>query len=652
MTAAKAQTSNPKAHVTGMSSVCVFSHLSSLPGTALFRFDTQQVFIDRYAAQLLGLGDKAKTLEVCDILHYLGRRTARRFLASMRLVKDQCPSLNDIVDGQSANNTNLRFTVPQGLYQGTVLYVRMTAFYQEADKAQGILFNFSRGLPNRLAMLPEALSLQSDFNWLIDENILMFNSNYYQHLGYVKQEQELILDFDVWEHNLIHPQDRPLKEKLAPLLNGTQVGDKFDICFRTLRLDGSYMWTRSVGNVIARDRSGKALRIVGNNSYINEVSSSFERLRTRIYTDVLTGLKNRTYFTTHIQEFLSPQWQPIGIIFMDATALKLYNDYLGHVSGDRLLFSLARLLQECLDPSTEMIRLSGDELVALLPRCSAEQLAKVDVELIEALKERNSQAPLRMPVYFSHGCQHLDLNSALYYEQFWQNLPPSLQCAFDKDGLNRCLHCSDCLLTEVPEEPVLSEVPSIGAVNGVLAKANADGNAVVGQLTLEHVEHADQAKRADHAELADHTEQAEHKDKESKGAKKKAEYEHATTVAATGEDQVTKHAPAAAAAAKTVNNTVSDGEKICNESPRMKKLLHDRWEQWQPLQAQQEQAAELFFQALHQADLLMQKAKKQNHDAHYGLIKIYIEGVLKREIDLTDKRVFSPVQPAKPKVLS
>lgn len=320
--------------------------------------------------------------------------------------------------------------------------------------------------------------------------------------------------------------------------------------------------------------------------------------------------------------------------------------------GDRLLFSLARLLQECLDPSTEMIRLSGDELVALLPRCSAEQLAKVDVELIEALKERNSQAPLRMPVYFSHGCQHLDLNSALYYEQFWQNLPPSLQCAFDKDGLNRCLHCSDCLLTEVPEELVLSEVPSIGAVNGVLAKANADGNAVVGQLTLEHVEHADQAKRADHAELADHTEQAEHKDKESKGAKKKAEYEHATTVAATGEDQVTKHAPAAAAAAKTVNNTVSDGEKICNESPRMKKLLHDRWEQWQPLQAQQEQAAELFFQALHQADLLMQKAKKQNHDAHYGLIKIYIEGVLKREIDLTDKRVFSPVQPAKPKVLS
>lgn len=623
MTVAKAQTSNPKAHVTSMSSVCVFSHLSSLPGTALYRFDTKQVLIDRYAAQLLGLGDKARTLEMRDILRYLGRRTAQRFLASMRIVKDQCPSLGDIVDGQSANNTNLRFTVPQGHYQGTVLYVRMTAFYREPNELQGILFNFSRGLPNRLAMLPEALSLQSDFNWLVNENILIFNSNYYQHLGYVKQEQELILDFNVWEHNLIHPQDRPLKEKLEPLLNGTQVGDKFDICFRTLRLDGSYMWTRSVGNVIARDRSGKALRIVGNNSYINEVSSSFERLRTRVYTDILTGLKNRTYFTTHIQDFLSPQWQPIGIIFMDATALKLYNDYLGHVSGDRLLFSLARLLQECLDPSTEMIRLSGDELIALLPRCSAEQLAKVDVELVEALKERNSQAPLRMPVFFSHGCQYLDLNNELYYEQFWQSLPPSLQSVFEKDGLNRCLNCADCLVTEIPQEPDVNEVPSIGIVDSVLAKINSSNDTVVEEkLTLEHVKH-----------------------KKGNGVKNIGAEQIGTA------HDVSEYAKSEYA--KTVKTTVNGmQEHVCEVSPRMKKLLHDRWEQWQPLQAQQERAAELFFQSLHQADLFMQQAKKKNHDEHYGLIKLYIEGILKRDIDLTDKRVFSPIKPAKSKILS
>ena len=80
----------------------------------------------------------------------------------------------------------------------------------------------------------------------------------------------------------------------------------------------------------------------------------------------------------------------------------------------------------------------------------------------------------------------------------------------------------------------------------------------------------------------------------------------------------------------------------CNFPLRMQQQLQIRWNQWQPLQVQQEQAAELFSQAVHQADLLMQKAKKLNHDAHYGMIKLYLERVLKRSIDLTDKRLFGP----------
>ena len=75
---------------------------------------------------------------------------------------------------------------------------------------------------------------------------------------------------------------------------------------------------------------------------------------------------------------------------------------------------------------------------------------------------------------------------------------------------------------------------------------------------------------------------------------------------------------------------------------QVQQQLQVRWGQWQPLKSQQEQAAELFSQALHQADLLMQKAKKMNREAHYGVIKQYLEHVLKRSIDLTDKRLFGP----------
>ena len=485
-----------------------------------------------------------------ELLRTLGLHIAKLFLASMRQLHDGRPPLNSIVDGQSANNTNLRFTIPQGEYKGTVLYVRMSAFYDGPQQLAGVMFNLSRLLPNRLALIPEMLSLSSKFNWMIKDNILIMHSNYYQRLGYVRQAQHLVFDFDAWERYLVHPQDRHIRELLKPLLTSKQYGDKFDICFRTRKLEGNYIWTRSVGTVIARDAEGNALRVIGHNSYINEVTDNFERLRTRVYTDVLTGLKNRTYFSEHLADFLSPQLQPLGIFFFDATALKLYNDYLGHVSGDKLLFSIASLLQDCFGPDKELIRISGDELIAIMPHYCQKKLQQMDQTIEQALAQRNSKAPLRMPVFFSHGSVCLDLNSTLYYEQFWQSLPPSLQQAFGHDGMSQCL---------------------------------------------------EQARPVSLMSCVDDS----------------------------GEPKVTETA-------------LKNNEVACTFPLRMQQQLQIRWNQWQPLQSQQEQATELFSQALHQADLLMQKAKKKNHDAHYGMIKQYLERVLKRSIDLTDKRLFGP----------
>ena len=533
----------------GMRSVCAFSHLTSLPGVALYRTDTQKVRLDRYAAQLLGISEEACTLGAHELLRNLGLHIAKIFLAGVRQLHDGRPPLDTIVDGQSANTTNLRFTIPQGEYKGSVLYVRMSAFYDGPQHLAGVMLNLSRLLPNRLALIPEMLSLSSKFNWLIKDNILIMNSNYYQRLGYVRQLQHLVFDFDAWERYLVHPQDRRIRELLKPLLTSKQYGDKFDICFRTRKLEGNYIWTRSVGTVIARDAEGKALRVIGHNSYINEVTDSFERLRTRVYTDVLTGLKNRTYFSEHLADFLSPQLQPLGIFFFDATALKLYNDYLGHVSGDKLLFSIASLLQDCFGHDKELIRISGDELIAIMPHCCPKKLQQMDQTIEQALAQRNSKAPLRMPVFFSHGSVCLDLNSALYYEQFWQSLPPSLQQALGHDGMCQCLEHS---------RPVS------------LISCDDEKNDSAASQELE---------------------------------------------------------------------TAADA---CNFPLRMQQQLQIRWNQWQPLQVQQEQAAELFSQAVHQADLLMQKAKKLNHDAHYGMIKLYLERVLKRSIDLSDKRLFGP----------
>lgn len=573
----------------GMRCVCAFSHLTSLPGVALYRPESQSVRLDRYACQLLGLeGGAARTMGVWELLHYIGHSAARRFLAGMRLLQDGRPQIKSIVDGQSPNNTNLRFTIAHGPYAGNVLYARLTAFYSGPNKLQGVLFNFSRLIPNRLALIPEILSFNSDFDWLVQDNILMISSNYYQRLGYVRQDQDLVLDFDAWLQYLVHPQDRHFKDLLKPVLSGPESGDKFDVCFRTRKLDGAYIWTRSVGTVIARNSDGQALRVIGHNCYINEVTDSFERLRTRVYTDVLTGLKNRTYFTAHLQDFLSPQWQPLGIFFFDATALKLYNDYLGHVSGDKLLFSIARLLQDSLEKhrDKELIRISGDELIAILPHCSHEQMQRQSAELLEALAQRNAQAPLRMPVFFSHGSTCLDLNAMMYYELFWQSLPPSLQRAFARDALGLCL--SNDTISD-------SRLGTEEALRAGRAAAAAEG-----------------------ADISDWVHKLEQTPE-------------------TSPEEARPNQQAIISECRALSS------RLCCPAPlQLQKQLQLRWEQWQPLQEQQQQAAELFFQAVQQADVLMQRAKRRNHDEHYGIIKQYLERVLHRHIDLTDKRLFAP----------
>ena len=167
----------------GMRSVCAFSHLTSLPGVALYRVDTQKVRLDRYAAQLLGISEEACSFSAHELLRNLGLHVAKIFLAGIRHLHDGRPPLNSIVDGQSANNPNLRFTIPQGEYKGMVLYVRMSAFYDGPQNLAGERFNWSGRLLNRLARILELLRLGSKFNGWFKEIIWIMNSIIYNGLG-------------------------------------------------------------------------------------------------------------------------------------------------------------------------------------------------------------------------------------------------------------------------------------------------------------------------------------------------------------------------------------------------------------------------------------------------------------------------------------
>ena len=100
-------------------------------------------------------------------------------------------------------------------------------------------------------------------------------------------------------------------------------------------------------------------------------------LKQLCYTDALTNLYNRTYFDEKIEEYINSESYPIGLILGDVNGLKIVNDTLGHIEGDRLLQKMANLLKEACGDKGTVFRWGGDAFITLLPNCSDFQCTKL-----------------------------------------------------------------------------------------------------------------------------------------------------------------------------------------------------------------------------------------------------------------------------------
>jgi diguanylate cyclase (GGDEF)-like protein len=153
--------------------------------------------------------------------------------------------------------------------------------------------------------------------------------------------------------------------------------------------------TRLERQLAAMRLGGDAFLIkpIAHDHLISIVSSRVERsrlLRSLMLRDSLTGLFNHTTAKRHIDIELARaerEGTPMSLAFIDIDYFKAVNDTYGHLSGDHVIKSLARLLQQRLRKTDVVGRYGGEEFVVVLTNTDGATARRV-IDSIRAGFER------------------------------------------------------------------------------------------------------------------------------------------------------------------------------------------------------------------------------------------------------------------------
>jgi diguanylate cyclase (GGDEF)-like protein len=120
---------------------------------------------------------------------------------------------------------------------------------------------------------------------------------------------------------------------------------------------------------------------------LSQLTALQERLEHQASHDPLTGMGNRPFFQSHLEQALTQPGQQVAVLLIDLDDFKTVNDSLGHAAGDELLRAVANRIDHCLRPSDVAARLGGDEFAVLLRRDDPQAPARIAERIITTLRD-------------------------------------------------------------------------------------------------------------------------------------------------------------------------------------------------------------------------------------------------------------------------
>jgi diguanylate cyclase (GGDEF)-like protein len=141
--------------------------------------------------------------------------------------------------------------------------------------------------------------------------------------------------------------------------------------------------------------------------YSAELALANRRLELMANTDLLTGLPNRRYALSRLEQ----EWaaalrhrRPLSVMILDLDHFKTVNDTLGHEAGDRVLAHAAKVMREAVRASDIVCRLGGEEFLVIAVNTDGAAAVSLGERVRSAIEQHQPEGlTLARPVTVSIG---------------------------------------------------------------------------------------------------------------------------------------------------------------------------------------------------------------------------------------------------------
>lgn len=185
--------------------------------------------------------------------------------------------------------------------------------------------------------------------------------------------------------SFIIPEDRQVfLDSFTPFLTGQS--DRHVAQYRVMTKQGNIMWVSCQGKGL-HDEEGRPLVIAGSLLDITERKKQEAEMERMLYSDALTGLKNRLCFEKEVEPYLNQKDSRGSFLYMDIRKFKLYNELFGHSFGNRVLKEFSYMLNLYFPSALGIYRFSGDEFLVHLKEHKKEEILARMTPFLSNLKK-------------------------------------------------------------------------------------------------------------------------------------------------------------------------------------------------------------------------------------------------------------------------